>query len=96
MSRHPSAISLFLFLAFAPAPLMTAQTKSARPPKALTAADLANAKPGRDPNQPIDEEYTKEIRKHTTETFFLSPLIDYLPASRTVPTPWSSARALAL
>src|SRR5580765_1247364 len=49
--------------------------------------DLANAKPGRDPNQPIDEEYTRKIKKYTTETFFLSPLVDYLPASNTVPTP---------
>src|SRR4029079_19308736 len=50
-------------------------------------SDLANAKPGRDPNQPIDEEYTNKIKKYTTETFFLSPLVDYLPASKTVPTP---------
>jgi hypothetical protein len=45
------------------------------------------AKPGRNPNQPIDEEYTKKIREYTTETFFNSPLVDYLPASKTVPTP---------
>jgi hypothetical protein len=44
-------------------------------------------KPGRNPNQPIDEEYTKKIREYTTETFFSSPLVDYLPASKTVPTP---------
>ncbi len=57
--------------------------------KALKAADtdLANARPGRDPKQPIDEEYTRKIKKYTTETFFLSPLVDYLPASKTVPTP---------
>ena len=44
-------------------------------------------RPGRDPRQAIDEEYTKKIREYTTEPFFLSPLVDYLPASRTVPTP---------
>jgi hypothetical protein len=55
--------------------------------KKVTEADLANAKPGRDPNQPVDDEYTKKIKKYTTETFFLSPLVDYLPASKTVPTP---------
>src|SRR5260221_5649179 len=44
-------------------------------------------RPGRDPKQPIDEEYTKKIREYTTETFFNSPLTDYLPASKTVPTP---------
>ncbi len=44
-------------------------------------------KPGRDANQPVDEEYTKKIREYTTEPFFNSPLTDYLPASKTVPTP---------
>jgi hypothetical protein len=44
-------------------------------------------KPGRDANQSVDEEYTKKIREYTTETFFNSPLTDYLPASKTVPTP---------
>ena len=44
-------------------------------------------KPGRDAGQPIDEEYTRKIREYTTETFFNSPLTDYLPASKSVPTP---------
>jgi len=47
----------------------------------------AAARPGRSPTQPIDEEYTRKIREYTTESFFLSPLVDYLPASPTVPTP---------
>ncbi len=50
-------------------------------------SDIALALPGRDPNQPIDEAYTKKIHEYTTEPFFLSPLVDYLPASKTVPTP---------
>ncbi len=41
----------------------------------------------RDPKIPIDEEYTKKIKEYTTEPFFGSPLVDYLPASKTVPTP---------
>src|SRR5467141_4126717 len=41
----------------------------------------------RDPAQPIDDEYTRKIREYTTETFFNSPLTDYLPASPNVPTP---------
>ncbi|HWZ45877.1 MAG TPA: M14 family zinc carboxypeptidase [Candidatus Saccharimonadales bacterium] len=41
----------------------------------------------RNPNQPVDEEYTKKIREYTTQPFFTSPLVDYLPASKTVPTP---------
>src|SRR5438128_2105308 len=41
----------------------------------------------RDGSQPTDEEYTRKIREYTTETFFNSPLTDYLPASPSVPTP---------
>jgi hypothetical protein len=37
--------------------------------------------------QAVDEEYTAQIRRFTTEPFFLTPLIDHLPASSTVPTP---------
>jgi hypothetical protein len=41
----------------------------------------------RDPQQPIDQEYTDHIHKYTTDPTFTSPLVDYLPASKTVPTP---------
>ncbi len=41
----------------------------------------------RDPKVPIDEEYTRKIKEYTTEPYFTSPLVDYLPASKTVPTP---------
>src|SRR2546426_90868 len=41
----------------------------------------------RDPKVAIDEEYTKKIKEYTTQPFFTSPLVDYLPASKTVPTP---------
>src|SRR5580704_8888890 len=44
-------------------------------------------KPGRDLSQAVDEEYTKKIREYTTQPFFNSPLTDYLPASKSVPTP---------
>ncbi len=44
-------------------------------------------KPGRDAGQPVDEEYTRKIREYTTAPYFNSPLTDYLPASKTVPTP---------
>ena len=43
--------------------------------------------PARDPKQPVDEAYTAKIHKYTTEPFFTSPLVDYLPASKNVPTP---------
>src|SRR5580700_612077 len=41
----------------------------------------------RDPQQAIDQSYTDHIKKYTTEPYFNSPLVDYLPASKTVPTP---------
>src|SRR5215467_700399 len=47
----------------------------------------AQIKPGRDPNQPIDQDYTNKIREYTTAPYFNSPLTDYLPASPDVPTP---------
>ncbi|HJQ21836.1 MAG TPA: M14 family zinc carboxypeptidase, partial [Gemmatimonadaceae bacterium] len=55
--------------------------------QAPQSSDLSMAKPGRAPGQAIDEAYTQKIREYTTEPFFLSPLVDYLPASSTVPTP---------
>src|SRR3954453_2500442 len=41
----------------------------------------------RDPKIPVDAEYSAKIKEYTTEPFFTSPLVDYLPASKTVPTP---------
>src|SRR5580693_8292736 len=41
----------------------------------------------RDPGQPVDQQYTDQIRKYTTDPSFISPLVDYLPSSKTVPTP---------
>ncbi len=41
----------------------------------------------RDPHQAVDDAYTAAIRKYTTAPEFNSPLTDYLPASKTVPTP---------
>ena len=87
MRHHSTTLTrLLLGLAIASAPtwLLADQNRPAAKPAVV---DLATAKPGRDPNQPIDEEYTKKIKEYTTETFFLSPVIDYMPASKTVPTP---------
>ncbi|MEO7086602.1 MAG: M14 family zinc carboxypeptidase [Gemmatimonadaceae bacterium] len=49
--------------------------------------DPSTQRPGRDPKQPIDDAYTKKILQYTTEKFFLSPLVDYMPAKAGVPTP---------
>ncbi|MGC1188013.1 MAG: M14 family zinc carboxypeptidase [Candidatus Acidiferrales bacterium] len=46
-----------------------------------------NSIPARDPAQPIDQAYTRKILEYTTAPYFSSPLVNYLPASATVPTP---------
>ncbi len=74
-----------LALGATPVLLLADQARPAGRP--APANDLAAAKPGRDPSQAIDEAYTQKIKEYTTESFFLSPLVDYLPASPTVPTP---------
>src|SRR5690348_1861093 len=38
-------------------------------------------------NPTNDEEYGKKIREYTTEPFFITNLVDHLPASATVPSP---------
>jgi len=81
MTRFTSA---FVFLAVLIAAPLSAQNGTSQQG---ASADLSTARPGRDPGQAIDEEYTRKIREYTTEPFFLSPLVDYLPASKTVPTP---------
>src|SRR5580693_8624404 len=50
-------------------------------------AQVMNSDYTHDPNQPVDQQYTKKILEYTTDPSFLSPLINYLPASSTVPTP---------
>ncbi|MEZ5319607.1 MAG: M14 family zinc carboxypeptidase [Vicinamibacterales bacterium] len=76
-------VLVVLALVTVPGLVLADQTRSS----GQSPTDLASAQPGRAPNQPIDEEYTAKIKEYTTETFFLSPLVDYLPASKTVPTP---------
>ncbi len=81
MSRHPStrlskwtaAVAVLLFPCFFVAPGSCLWS--------------AEAVPGRDPKQPLDVEYTQKIHDYTTEPYFTSPLVDYLPASPSVPTP---------
>src|ERR1051325_1392821 len=73
-NRFPRSLLLSLCLLALIASIGSAQT-------------VGQIKMGRDPKQAIDEEYTKKIREYTTESFFNSPLTDYLPASKTVPTP---------
>jgi hypothetical protein len=82
MTRLSRTLAFLLLIAATP---MAAQNSTSQ--QGSNAVDLSAARPGRDPGQAIDEDYTRKIREYTTEPFFLSPLVDYLPASRTVPTP---------
>jgi len=52
-----------------------------------TFAQSNETAPARDPKVAIDAAYTAKIKEYTTETYFNSPLVEYLPASKTVPTP---------
>jgi hypothetical protein len=61
-----------LFLTFAATPAASAADETA---------------PARDPKQAVNEAYTAKIKKYTTAPVFASPLVDYLPASKNVPTP---------
>ena len=68
----------------------------AAPLSAQTPAAPSGANPYvRDPKQPIDEAYTKKIKEYTTAPYFGSPLVDYLPASKTVPTPMAVLKDVA-
>ena len=80
------ALSSFLLAIAAGESIAQTPVRSQDSP-APAAAGPSLLKPGRDPRQPVDSEYTKKIHEYTTETFFLSPLVDYLPYSATVPTP---------
>ncbi len=50
-------------------------------------SQVLNSTFARDARQPVDREYTEKIHKYTTDPSFISPLVDYLPGSKTVPTP---------
>ena len=52
----------------------------------LAGADKKEPKPVPAPPK-VDEAYSAKIREYTTEPFFLTELVDHLPASDTVPTP---------
>jgi len=66
------AVALFAAASFMPQPALGQQL---------------NSNFARDPAQPIDQHYTDQIARYTTDPSFLSPLVAYLPASKTIPTP---------
>jgi len=66
------AVALFAAASFMPQPALGQQL---------------NSNFARDPAQPIDQQDTDQIARYTTDPSFLSPLVAYLPASKTIPTP---------
>ena len=91
--RFPASVLAVSLVVCGAAPLALAQsTRSAGGAGAPGAAvpmpaPASGFRPGRSPSQPLDEAYTRKIHEYTTEPFFLSPLVDYLPAAKGVPTP---------
>src|SRR5437867_13451383 len=91
--RLPASVIAVSLVVGGAAPLALAQsTRSAGGAGGPTAAapmpaPASGFRPGRSPSQPLDEGYTRKIREYTTEPFFLSALVDYLPAAKGVPTP---------
>jgi hypothetical protein len=76
-----TAFALAVVAALFQPTLAAQQRNTSAPPTPYTQAFV------RDPRIPIDQAYTDKIKEYTTEPFFSSPLVDYLPASKTVPTP---------
>src|SRR5579862_7693856 len=50
-------------------------------------AQLPETPAARAASQPVDDAYTAKIKQYTTAPYFNSPLTNYLPASKNVPTP---------
>jgi hypothetical protein len=61
---------------------------------AVTAQSPSNPY-ARDSKQPVDQAYTEKMKEYTTAPYFTSPLVDYLPASKTVPTPTAVLKDVA-
>ncbi len=77
--RSATLSASILVFALLIAPLDAVRGQGARPKNGPPAAAPVA--------QEIDKEYTESIKKNTTEPFFLTELVDHLPASATVPTP---------
>ncbi|NMW24381.1 hypothetical protein HFP05_08355, partial [Rhodanobacter denitrificans] len=69
------------------ATLLVLGTVSAMASTATGDAAISAPSYARDTAQPVDQAYTAQILKFTTDPSFNSPLTDYLPASASVPTP---------
>ncbi len=71
-----------LVIAGAMLAVLTATGRAADPPQRKSKGKAAAA-----PASKINEEYTAKINEYTTEKYFLTELVDHLPASDKVPSP---------
>ena len=88
--KNPGCLALTLLASCvcgASLPLMGQTASALEPGTPSTGLAAISSAYARDPQQPVDQEYTAKIKQYTTEPYFNSPLTDYLPASKTVPTP---------
>jgi len=56
---------------------------------ALTLGTQTLAQTPAPPAQPMDPDFAAQVKEWTTKPEFLSPLVDHLPTSTTVPSPKS-------
>jgi len=66
---------------------MIAKQKSLKSVLFVLTAIFLVFSPVRSFQQAVNEDYTKKIKEYTTKDFFLTELVDHLPASDSVPTP---------
>ena len=77
---------LLTLFAWAAAIFMGIPVTCADGPQAKQKAESSESQSPQTP-QPIDAQYTSQIRQYTTEPYLITPLVDHLPSSATVPSP---------
>ncbi len=100
-SKMTRQLTVFVLLFIAAAPVL-AQTEArnstssepspaAAKPKAVDTNPAVNPK-YTTPTNPLDKAYGAKIKEYTTEKYFMTELVDHLPASDKVPSPDKSPR----
>ena len=83
--RNPWCVSVRTFF-FALALALSIPASRAKTPH-HSKSNTSSAKTKTPAPQPLDEDYTAKIHQYTTEPYLITPLVDHLPASKTVPSP---------
>jgi hypothetical protein len=83
-ARALRAFARLIILTLLLAPISSVFAQGARPTANVTTGAPTSKTAA---TQPVDKEYSDSIIKNTTEKFFLTEIVDHLPASSKVPTP---------